>query len=75
MTLENMYMYILVFQTSYQEENDNFDTESFSIAKLLMPLLLLHIGYYMSSPTRGSSFFFGKVTALGVLCCSALLFV
>ena len=27
------------------------------------------------SPTRGSSFFFGKVTALGVLCCFALLFV
>ena len=25
-----------------------------------------------SSPTRGSSFFLGKVTALGVLCCSAL---
>ena len=28
-----------------------------------------------SSPTRGSSFFLGKVTALGVLCCFALLFV
>ena len=28
-----------------------------------------------SSPTRGSSFFLGKVTALGVLCCLALLFV
>ena len=27
-----------------------------------------------SSPTRGSSFFLGKVTALGVLCCFALLF-
>ena len=26
-----------------------------------------------SSPTRGSSFFFGKVTALGVLCCLALI--
>ena len=26
-------------------------------------------------PTRSSSFFFRKVTALGVLCCSALLFV
>ena len=26
-------------------------------------------------PTRGSLFFFGKVTALGVLCCFALLFV
>ena len=25
-----------------------------------------------SSPTRGSSFFLGKVTALGVLCCVAL---
>ena len=25
-----------------------------------------------SSPTRGSSFFSGKVTALGVLCCFAL---
>ena len=25
-----------------------------------------------SSPTRGSSFFLGKVTALGVLCCIAL---
>ena len=25
-----------------------------------------------SSPTRGSSFFLGKVTALGVLCCFAL---
>ena len=24
------------------------------------------------SPTRGSSFFLGKVTALGVLCCFAL---
>ena len=32
------------------------------------------IGPYMC-PTRGSSFFFGKVTALGVLCCFALLFV
>ena len=28
-----------------------------------------------SSRTRGSSFFLGKVTALGVLCCFALLFV
>ena len=28
-----------------------------------------------SSPTRGSLFFSGKVTALGVLCCFALLFV
>ena len=28
-----------------------------------------------SSPTRGSSFFLGKMTALGVLCCFALLFV
>ena len=28
-----------------------------------------------SSPTRGSSFFLRKVTALGVLCCFALLFV
>ena len=28
-----------------------------------------------SSPTGGSSFFLGKVTALGVLCCFALLFV
>ena len=27
------------------------------------------------NPTRGSSFFFGKVTALGVLCCFAMLFV
>ena len=27
------------------------------------------------SPTRGSSFLLGKVTALGVLCCFALLFV
>ena len=26
-------------------------------------------------PTRGSSFFLGKVTALGVLCCFALLVV
>ena len=26
----------------------------------------------MSSPTRGSSFFLGKVTALGVLCCFSL---
>ena len=25
-----------------------------------------------SSPTRGSSFFLGKVTALGVLCCFTL---
>ena len=25
-----------------------------------------------SSPTRGGSFFLGKVTALGVLCCFAL---
>ena len=25
-----------------------------------------------SSPTRGSSFFLGKVTAVGVLCCFAL---
>ena len=25
-----------------------------------------------SSPTRGTSFFLGKVTALGVLCCFAL---
>ena len=28
--------------------------------------------YMGSSPTRGSSFFLGKVTALGVLCCFAL---
>ena len=28
-----------------------------------------------SNPTQGSSFFFEKVTALGVLCCFALLFV
>ena len=28
--------------------------------------------YVGSSPTRGSSFFLGKVTALGVLCCFAL---
>ena len=28
-----------------------------------------------SNLTRGSSFFFGKVTALGVLCCFVLLFV
>ena len=28
-----------------------------------------------SSPTRGSSFFLGEVTALGVLCCFALSFV
>ena len=28
-----------------------------------------------SSPTRGSSFFLGKLTALGMLCCFALLFV
>ena len=28
-----------------------------------------------SSPTRGSSFFLGKVTVLGVPCCFALLFV
>ena len=25
-----------------------------------------------SNPSRGGSFFFGKVTALGVLCCFAL---
>ena len=31
--------------------------------------LYIHVG---SSPTRGSSFFLGKVTALGVLCCFAL---
>ena len=34
--------------------------------------LHVHLG---SSPTRGSSFYFGKVTALGVLCCFAMLFV
>ena len=28
--------------------------------------------YMGSSPTRGSSFFLGKATALGVLCCFAL---
>ena len=27
---------------------------------------------YMYMPTRGSSFFLGKVTALGVMCCFAL---
>ena len=27
------------------------------------------------NPTRGSTFVFGKVTALGVLCCFALLFL
>ena len=27
---------------------------------------------YMLSPTRGSPFFLGKLTALGVLCCFAL---
>ena len=31
--------------------------------------MYVHVG---SSPTRGSSFFLGKVTALGVLCCFAL---
>ena len=31
----------------------------------------VHVG---SSPTQGSSFFFGKVTALGVLCCFVCLF-
>ena len=35
----------------------------------------VHVSVVGSSPTRGSSFFFGKVTALGVLCCFALLFV
>ena len=35
----------------------------------------VHVHVHVSSPTRGSSFFLGKVTALGVLCCFALLFV
>ena len=40
------------------------------------PIGLMKNMYIMgSSPTRGSSFFLGKVTALGVLCCFALLFV
>ena len=38
--------------------------------------IILYIIIYKSvvgsSPTRGSSFFLGKVTALGVLCCFAL---
>ena len=47
-------------------------------------IIITHIYIYMymyiqsvvgSSLTRGSSFFLGKVTALGVLCCFALLFV
>ena len=32
----------------------------------------VHVRVVGSSPTRGSSFFLGKVTALGVLCCFAL---
>ena len=32
----------------------------------------MHVHVVGSSPTRGSSFFLGKVTALGVLCCFAL---
>ena len=32
----------------------------------------MYMGVVGSSPTRGSSFFLGKVTALGVLCCFAL---
>ena len=32
----------------------------------------VHVSVMGSSPTRGSSFFLGKVTALGVLCCFAL---
>ena len=32
----------------------------------------VHVDVVGSSPTRGSSFFIGKVTALGVLCCFAL---
>ena len=35
-------------------------------------IMLMYMG---SNPTRGSSFFFGKVIALGVLCYFALLFV
>ena len=34
--------------------------------------LCLEYSVVGSSPTRGSSFFLGKVTALGVLCCFAL---
>ena len=39
-------------------------------SRLQVHTCIMHVG---SSPTRGSSFFFGKVTALGVLCCFALL--
>ena len=36
---------------------------------------VLSVKYRGLSPTRGSSFFLGKMTALGVLCCFALLFI
>ena len=41
-------------------------------SRLQVHTCIMHVG---SSPTRGSSFFLGKVTSMGVLCCFALLFV
>ena len=37
-------------------------------------VLCLECSVVGSNPTRGSSFFFGKMIALSVLCCFALLF-
>ena len=44
-----------------------------AVLTLLLCFFPPHNASYMyMSPTRGSSFFLGKVTALGVLCCFAL---
>ena len=42
------------------------------LASFFLPKTCTCIYTYSILPTRGSSFFFGQVTALGVLCCFAL---
>ena len=42
------------------------------ILMCITPTIYMYMCVVGSSPTRGSSFFLGKVTALGVLCCFAL---
>ena len=47
----------------------------FDLACFFLPSFFISHLRVGSSLTRGSSFFLGKVTAFGVLCCFALLFV
>ena len=63
----------------YSATQRNLDTESKRRSQLEQELEILKSiraeKEVMKNPTRGSSFFFVKVTALGVLCGFALLFV